>query len=51
MFILIRSILHKQVIFEITRIMISHINIFTDDVMIHKCLVNNIEILYSKNVP
>ena len=45
------SILHKHVSFEISRILISQSNPFTDGSIIHECLIKTMEILYPKNVP
>ena len=50
MFVPQRSVLHKHVIFEISRILISHSKTFTYGLMIHECLVKTMEILYSKHV-
>ena len=51
MFVTERSVLHKHVIFEISRILISHSKPFTDGSIIHECLIKTMEILYPKNVP
>ena len=51
MFVPKRSVLHKHVSFEISRILISHSKPFTDGSIIHECLIKTMEILYPKNVP
>ena len=51
MFVPKRSVLHKHVSFEISRILISHSKLFTDVSNIHECLIKTMEILYPKHVP
>ena len=46
-----RSVLHKHVSFEISRILISQSKPFTDGSIIHECLIKTMEILYPKYVP
>ena len=50
MFVTKISVLYKHVIFEISRIMISHSKSFTDGPIIHECQTKNMEIIYPKHV-
>ena len=51
MFVPQRSVNHKHVRFDISRILISHSKPFNDGSIIHECLIKTMEILYPKNVP